>query len=118
MGGHTEKSLGGNAWEVTFQGNANRDRTFVMNAAMYRAAEISQREGKDFFQVTLSSTEVTDRAYVNFTNLVSYKAHLVMKVLQTSKEGCPQGQSVVCKVYGTGESLAYYGKLIGVSPPK
>lgn len=117
-GGYGEKQLNANSWYVTFQGNANRDATFVMNAAMYRAAEIARREGHDYFEVMLPVTAVSSRAYVNFTNLVSYKAELAMKLLRGPGEGCPKGPALGCKVHGTRDALAHYGSLIGVAPPK
>jgi len=79
---------------------------------MYRAAEIAERAGYPSFQVNLESTYVTNRAYVNFTNLVSWKADVHMKGLRSPQEGCP-GRPAGCKVYGTKEALADYGKIVG-----
>jgi hypothetical protein len=116
-GGYKDEKLGDNQWRVSFLGNANRDAAFTWNAAMYRAAEIAQREGYRYFQVTFPSTEVFSRAYVNFTNLVSYRSELTMSGLQT-EAGCPQGRGRACQVYGTPESLRDYGNLIGASPKR
>ena len=117
-GGYKDERLGPNTWRVSFQGNPNRDATFVMNAAMYRAAEIAKREGHGYFQVTLASTVVTHRAYVNFTNLVSHKAELTMSGVPTFAAGCPQGRALGCQVYATDDALARYGRSIGVSPKR
>src|SRR5262245_62531911 len=81
-GGYKDEKLGENLWRVSFLGNANRTDVYTWNAAMYRAAEIAQREGYRYFQVTQPSTEVFSRAYVNFTNLVSYKSELTMSGLK------------------------------------
>lgn len=110
-GGHKDEQVAANAWRVSFTGNANRDQAFVMNAAMHRAAEIAKREGYPYFQVTGAGTSVVSRAYVNFTNLVSYRAELNMSGLKTAKEGCPGGP-VGCTVYATEEAYIGYGKRI------
>ena len=117
-GGYQDERLGPDSWRVSFLGNANRDSAFVMNSAMYRAAEIAKGEGYPWFQVMLASTAVASRAYVNFTNLVSYRAELTMNGLKTADAGCPKGPALGCRVYATDESLANYGNLIGVQPKR
>lgn len=117
-GGYQDERLDPNTWRVSFLGNANRDAAFVMNSAMYRAAEIAKREGYPYFQVILASTTVASRAYVNFTNLVAYRAELTTNGVKSVEEGCPKGPVLGCKVYATEEALRDYGGLIGISPTR
>lgn len=49
--GYTEQKLESDRYRVTFAGNSETSRETVENYLLYRAAEITLREGKDYFVV-------------------------------------------------------------------
>lgn len=111
-GGYSDAQAGPDRWHVAFTGNPNRTAQFVSNGAMYRAAEIAEREGYPAFEVTGARTYIFSSSYVNFTPLISWKAELSMRGLRDANAGCPNGPRVGCGVYDTARSLDYYGNLL------
>lgn len=55
--GYTEQKLQDNLYRVTFTGNRATPRETVENYLLFRAAEITMKEGGDYFLVTRHSTE-------------------------------------------------------------
>lgn len=55
--GYTEQKLEKDRYRVTFAGNSETPRETVENYLLYRAAEITLREGKDYFVVVTREGE-------------------------------------------------------------
>lgn len=55
--GYQEQRLEDNRYRVSFAGNAHTDRQTVENYLLYRAAELTVANGKDYFIVVNSDTE-------------------------------------------------------------
>jgi hypothetical protein len=55
--GYQEQKLEENRYRVSFAGNSQTDRQTVENYLLYRAAELTVANGKDYFVVTSSDTE-------------------------------------------------------------
>lgn len=60
-GGFSDQKLDEGRYRVTAEGNSSTDRTTVENYVLYRAAEITLREGGDYFIVVDSNTEAMRR---------------------------------------------------------
>lgn len=55
--GYQEQKIEQNRYRVSFAGNSETDRQTVENYLLYRAAELTLEQGKDYFVITDSSTE-------------------------------------------------------------
>jgi hypothetical protein len=55
--GYTETRLGGNRYRVTFTGNSVTPAETVKDYALLRAAEVTLREGGDWFQIAHQETD-------------------------------------------------------------
>lgn len=62
-GGYGETLIEPGRWRVTFTGNSVTPREEVETGILYRAAEITRREGGTWFLIVRDETE-TDRRYV------------------------------------------------------
>ena len=51
QGGYSEHEIAPNYWSVTFAGNSLTSRETVEGYLLYRAAELTQQQGKDWFQI-------------------------------------------------------------------
>lgn len=59
--GYTEQKLENDRYRVTFAGNSETSRETVENYLLYRAAEITLRESKDYFVVVTREGETHTR---------------------------------------------------------
>lgn len=57
-GGYSDRQVGGGRWEVTFAGNDFTSPAFVLNGALYRAAELARQNGHPYFQLIQSSVVI------------------------------------------------------------
>lgn len=55
--GYQAQKIEENRYRVVFSGNTQTDRQTVENYLLYRAAELTLEQGKDYFVITNSSTE-------------------------------------------------------------
>ncbi|HET9428906.1 MAG TPA: hypothetical protein VFO69_11160 [Allosphingosinicella sp.] len=63
-GGYSEERLGEGRYQVTFSGNSLTSRDRVEGYLLYRAAELTLRDGYDWFLIVDRSTERDVRTYV------------------------------------------------------
>ncbi len=62
--GYIDTQIEGNRWRVTFQGGRNISRDTVETMLLYRAAELTQTQGYDWFETVSRDTDTTvSRAY-------------------------------------------------------
>lgn len=62
-GGYSEKALGGNRYQVTFDGNTLTSRERVEGYLLYRAAELTVQNGFEWFRIVNRETERDRRTY-------------------------------------------------------
>lgn len=63
-GGYSEHRLGGDRYEVSFSGNSLTSRDRVEAYLLYRAAELTLRDGNDWFLIVNRLTERDAHTYV------------------------------------------------------
>jgi hypothetical protein len=64
-GGYSEKALGGNRYQVTFDGNTLTSRERVEGYLLYRAAELTVQNGFEWFRIVNRETERDRRTYID-----------------------------------------------------
>jgi len=65
--GYTDQELDNGRFRITFEGNSQTELATVENYVLYRAAEVTLREGGDHFVVLDSNTEAMRRFVTNGT---------------------------------------------------
>ena len=65
--GYTDQELDNGRFRITFEGNSQTELATVENYVLYRAAEVTMREGADHFVVLDSNTEAMRRFVTNGT---------------------------------------------------
>jgi hypothetical protein len=63
-GGYSEQRLGEGRYRVTFDGNTLTSRERVEGYMLYRAAELTLRDGYDWFRIVARATDQDQRTYV------------------------------------------------------
>lgn len=63
-GGYSEQRLGEGRYRVTFDGNTLTSRERVEGYMLYRAAELTVRDGYDWFRIVARATDKDQRTYV------------------------------------------------------
>jgi hypothetical protein len=66
-GGYSERQLEANRWQVSFAGNSLTDRRTVETYLLFRAAELTQQNGYDWFSIVDRSTDRDTRVYADPT---------------------------------------------------
>lgn len=64
-GGYSERQLETNRWQVSFAGNSLTDRRTVESYLLFRAAELTQQNGFDWFSVVERNTDRDTRVYAD-----------------------------------------------------
>ncbi|MDJ0921986.1 MAG: hypothetical protein QNI84_12735 [Henriciella sp.] len=59
--GYTNQQIESDRWRVTFNGNSLTDRETVETYLLYRAAELTDQEGYDYFRVVQRETDAERR---------------------------------------------------------
>ncbi|WP_375269320.1 hypothetical protein [Phenylobacterium sp.] len=63
-GGYSEQRLEPNRWRVTFAGNSLTSRETVESYLLFRAAELTQAQGYDWFAIADRRTDKQTRSYL------------------------------------------------------
>ncbi|OYX29502.1 MAG: hypothetical protein B7Y99_13055 [Caulobacterales bacterium 32-69-10] len=64
-GGYTERQIEANRWQVSFSGNSLTNRRTVESYLLFRAAELTQQNGYDWFSVVDRNTDRDTRVYAD-----------------------------------------------------
>ncbi len=74
--GFAESKIEGDRYRVTFRGNAQTSRETVETYLLYRAAELTLAEGRDWFRITHSGLD-TDTEYRTYGSPFVYQPFLL-----------------------------------------
>jgi hypothetical protein len=66
--GYQEQQIEANRYRISFRGNALTDRETVENYMLYRAAELTLQNGKDYFIVANRNTDANTRLQADGPN--------------------------------------------------